>query len=296
MTFSVSTRAFYDTAASRMATLTGQTDSLLTQLSTGKRIQSASDDSLAWSRLQTLAQAKTDAVTDTANVKLAQGILGQADSTLAAITAQLQAASEIAVQAGNGTLTPEAKAALATQLTEIRESIVSLANTRDARGLPMFGGDGTGAAVTSNPDGSLTFATGTAGAIPLGDGQKVETGANAGSFLSADGTDVGAALTAMIDALNAGGTLPEDAADALKTISDQTIATQATLGARAARVDLVYAQQTNAAVDREAARTGLEDVDMTTAITELQKTMTVLQATQASFSKLSGLSLFDYLR
>ena len=296
MTFSVSTRAFYDTAASRMATLTGQTDSLLTQLSTGKRIQSASDDSLAWSRLQALAQAKTDATTDTANVKLAQGILGQADSTLAAIGAQLQAASEIAVRAGNGTLTPEAKAALATQLTEIRESIAALANTKDARGLPMFGGDGTGPAVTLGADGSFGFATGTAGVIPLGDGQKVETGANAGSFLSADGTDVGTALTAMITALNAGEDLPDGTADTLKTIGDQTTATQATLGARAARVDLVYAQQTSAAVDREAARTGLEDVDMTTAITELQKTMTVLQATQASFSKLSSLSLFDYLR
>ncbi len=32
------------------------------------------------------------------------------------------------------------------------------------------------------------------------------------------------------------------------------------------------------------------------AITELQKTMTILSATQASFSKLSQLSLFDYIR
>ena len=31
-------------------------------------------------------------------------------------------------------------------------------------------------------------------------------------------------------------------------------------------------------------------------ITDLQKTMTVLSATQASFSKLQSLSLFDYLR
>ena len=35
---------------------------------------------------------------------------------------------------------------------------------------------------------------------------------------------------------------------------------------------------------------------MTATITELQKTLTVLQATQASFSKLTQLSLFNYLR
>lgn len=296
MTFSVSTRAFYDTAASRMTTLTGQTDTLMTQLSTGKRIHAASDDSLAWARLQALAQAKTDATTDTANVKLAQSILQQGDSTLTAITTQLQQASELAVQAGNGTLNPDGKAAIATQLSGILESLVSLANTRDARGLPLFGGDGAGAAVTRNADGTLAFATGKAGAIPIGEGQTVETGAPASAFLKAGDLDIGAALTAMIEALNAGGTIPEDATDALKAISEQTTATQAALGARAARVDLVAAQQTTAATDREIARSDLEDVDMTTAITELQKTMTVLQATQASFSKLSSLSLFDYLR
>lgn len=296
MSFSVSTRAFYDTAASRMATLTGQTDTLMTQLSTGKRIHAASDDSLAWTRLQALAQAKTDAATDSANLKLAQSILQQGDSTLSAITAQLQQASELAVQAGNGTLTADGKAAIATQLAGVLESIVSLANMQDARGLPLFGGDGTGAAVTLNTDGTLTFASGRTGAIPIGEGQSVETGAPAASFLKAGDTDIGAALTAMIDALNAGGTIPEDAAAALKAVSEQTTATQAALGARAARVDLVFAQQASAATDREVARSGLEDVDMTAAITELQKTMTVLQATQASFSKLSSLSLFDYLR
>ena len=53
---------------------------------------------------------------------------------------------------------------------------------------------------------------------------------------------------------------------------------------------------TDAATTRETERSGLEDTDVTAAITELQKTMTVLQATQASFSKLSSLSLFDYLK
>jgi flagellar hook-associated protein 3 FlgL len=296
MTFSVSTRAFYDTAASRMATLTSQTDSLLTQLSTGKRIQSASDDSLAWARLQTLAQAKTDATTDAANVKLAQGILQQGDSTLGAITLQLQQAQELVVQAKNGTLSAEGKKAIATQLTAIMESVVGLANTKDTRSVPLYGGDGTSAAVTQNADGSLTFAGGVAGEIPLGDGQSVKANANAETFLKTDTSDIGAALTAMIAALNEGGSIPDDASDTLNTVSDQTIATQATLGARAARVDIIAAQQTVAATDREDARSGLEDVDMTTAITELQKTMTVLQATQASFSKLSSLSLFDYLR
>lgn len=62
------------------------------------------------------------------------------------------------------------------------------------------------------------------------------------------------------------------------------------------RVDIQAAQIKTASSDREIARSGIEDADATETIIELQKTMTILQATQASFSKLSSLSLFDYLR
>ena len=295
MDFGFSTSLFYGRSSAAMSSLTASANRLYEELSTNKRILSPSDDSAAWAKLQGLVRAKADAGVDTANVKLAQGILQQADSTLGAIGDQLKSAADLAVQAGNGTLSDDAKKAIADQLQGILESVVSLANTKDARGVPMFGGGGDGAAVTL-AGGTLTFADGTAGAIPIGDGQTVQTGVNAGTFLNSDAGDLASVLTGMIDALNSGDALPDGAADALKTISDQTTTAQASLGARAARVDLVYAQQTNAATDREAARSSLEDVDVTQAITDLQKTMTVLQATQASFTKLSGLSLFDYLR
>ena len=48
--------------------------------------------------------------------------------------------------------------------------------------------------------------------------------------------------------------------------------------------------------DREITRQSIEDVDVTQAITDLQKTMTILSAAQSSFSKLSSLSLFNYLK
>ena len=71
---------------------------------------------------------------------------------------------------------------------------------------------------------------------------------------------------------------------------------QGSLGARAQRVDIESARMTDIATDREITRSAIEDTDVTQAITELQKTMTILSAAQASFTKLSNLSLFDYLR
>ncbi len=295
MTAPLSTRLFYDRAASSMTTLNAQADRLNLQVSTGKKLISPSDDSAAFQRLQGLARAKTDATTDAANITLAQSVLQQADTTLTSITAQLQRASELVLQAGNGTASANDKKASAIELSEILQSIVSLANAQDSRGGPLFGGaDGT-PAVTQAADGSLTFATGEAAAIPIGDDQSVQSSSNASAFLSAGTGDIGTALTAIIAALNAGGDPPATAVADLKSVSDCTIATQASIGARGARVDLVDAQMKSAAIDREATRSGIEDVDVTQAITDLQRTITILSATQASFSQLSSLSLFDYL-
>lgn len=295
MTVSFSTTLFYDRSSAAMTSLTDGANTLYEQISTGKRILSPSDDSAAWQKLQGLAQAKADASVDTANVKLAQSVLAQADSTLTSIGDQLKSAMDLAVQAGNGTLSAEGKAAIATQLQGVLDSVVALANGKDARGTALFGGQNDTAAVTLT-NGKLAFATGTAGAIPIGDGQTVQTNVNAKTFLKVGDDDLASVLTSMITALNAGAALPAGSAEKLTGIADQTTAVQASLGARAARVDLVAAQQTTQATDREAARSSLEDVDVTQAITDLQKTMTVLQATQASFSKLQSLSLFDYLR
>ena len=71
---------------------------------------------------------------------------------------------------------------------------------------------------------------------------------------------------------------------------------RASLGARSARLDVESQRLTDVGEARESQRAAIEDTDIAGATIALQRTLTVLQATQASFSKLSGLSLFDYLR
>ena len=40
----------------------------------------------------------------------------------------------------------------------------------------------------------------------------------------------------------------------------------------------------------------VEDLDYTTAVTQMNKQMMALQAAMSSFSKISGMSLFEYIR
>lgn len=296
----LSSSLFFDRTSNAMSSLTARAQTLQDQISTGKKLSAASDDVVAYQQLRGIATANADGTADATNIGVAQTKLTSADTTLTAITSQLQRAIELVVQARNGTLGDSDRAGIATELGTIADTIAGLANTQDASGQPLFGGADTGAAVVANADGTHTLAKSATPSIPIGAGQSVVPSENATAVLGLSGgrntIDMLAALTT---ALKGGGDSSAALGDALTDLSTATTQVgdvQASLGARGARLDLVSAQFTTNATARETRRSALEDTDVTQAITDLQKTMTVLQATQASFTKLSSLSLFDYLK
>ncbi|MDQ2043044.1 flagellar hook-associated protein FlgL [Pseudoalteromonas sp. 20-92] len=71
--------------------------------------------------------------------------------------------------------------------------------------------------------------------------------------------------------------------------------TQAGLGGRINTADKVQQSNTDLDINNKSSRSGLVDIDITEAITELTKQETALQASQATFGRLANLSLFDYL-
>jgi flagellar hook-associated protein 3 FlgL len=296
----LSTGLFYDRGKSQMAALSGSANLLQTQIATGKRLQAPSDDSVAYQRLQRIARDGTDAKIFDGNADLAASLLQQTDSTLQSIATEVQRASELVTRAANGTFDATARKAMGAELQSVLTSLVDLANTRDTRGQPLFGGADGAPAVIRGADGAFTFSAGAPSAIPIGDGQSVQASEPASRVFALEGTDTLRVIALLAERLMLGEALdsPESrtAMDDLATGNDQVSTVRASVGARAARVDIVQAQATAIATDREAERSTLEDTDLTTAIADMQKTMTVLSATQASFSKLSQLSLFDYLR
>lgn len=299
----IGTNLFYDRAAGQLGKLGAQNEKLQTQIATGKRLAAPSDDAVAYRRLQTLAQGKANDAVASKNINLAQSILQEADSALDSVTSQLQRAQELAVQAGNATLSTGNRQAIASELRGIVDSLVTLANSKDARGTPLFGTATGDTAVTRDAAGTVSFTgTGEPVTIPIGDGGAVQPSESAvrifGGIPSGGGTsDIFAILTTLATTLESGSSAANaPSIDALNTAVDQVATVRGSLGARSARLDLEAARIENIGIDREAERVGLEDTDLTTAITELQKTTTVLQAAQAGLAKLSSLSLFDYLR
>ncbi|MFA6123337.1 flagellar hook-associated protein FlgL [Sphingomonas sp.] len=299
---------FFNTAASQLSSLSAQADAINNQISTGKKISAPSQDVVAYNRLAQIKQANADNTTYGSNISLAKSLLQQSDTTLTAVTTQLQRAAELTTQAANGTLSDANRKTIAIELQSIRDDLVNLAGTTDARGQPLFGAATGTTAVTQAADGSVSFGgTGEVPAIPVGDGTDIRATDSAqrvfGGLPNGSGgtTDIFAVLSTYISALNAGGTATATAASgtaatAIQAALNQASDVQGSVGARAARLDIVSTQASDAANARDVDRSALEDTDVSTAIISLQKTISILQATQASLTKLGQLSLFDYLR
>lgn len=121
-----------------MQLLSAQADRLNTQISTGKKLAQPSDDAIAYSRLRGLTTATADDAAMAKNLDMAGALLSQADTALSSIQSQLQRASELAIQANNGTLSDANRQAIATELDGIIQTIAGLADAKDQRGQPLM--------------------------------------------------------------------------------------------------------------------------------------------------------------
>lgn len=297
----ISTNLFYSTASNRLSQMGARASELQTQISTGKKILKPSDDPAAAQQLAELDQKDADAAVYGSNMTLASSLLDQADGVLTQINTQLTRATELATQAANGTQTDASRKTIATELNSIVDSLVSLANTRNVRGQPLFGSASGGKAVTDNGDGTFTFPPEVqVSEVPIADGQSVQATESAKRIFDIGGGDnTLSMLRTLAAALNAGGDVSSTVSGSLDKLSDavdQVANVQASVGARGARVDLQQQLLTTANTDRSELRGKLEQVDITDAVVQLQQMMTALSASQASFTKLSQLSLFDYLK
>lgn len=297
----IATSQLYDRPMTLMSRLSAQADAAQTSIATEKKYAAPSGNAGAYLQLQGLKRAAADDKTYASNVDLARSVLEQGDSTLGNIETQLQRALELTTEATTGTMSDSNRVAIAEELDAIRDELFALANSKDVRGQPLFGGSQGGVPYSRATDGTISFEGGPnpAAAIPVGEGDTVQANVAGSQIFGSGANDMFKMLGDLSAALRAGGDVSAATGaglTAIKTRLDEVGGGRAMSGARAARLELDADRLTEVAGDREVTRAGIEDTDIAAAITELQKTLTVLQATQASFTKLTALSLFDYLR
>jgi len=374
-----------------------------TQVTSGKRFQTASEDPIAATRAAALDRTVADNAQFERNSNILQSRLSYEEQSLSDVTLLLQRTRDLALEGANSTLGQGERNMLATELRQLVGELVDISNRDDGNGEYLFAGTSTGTkpfargttgvnyvgdqttrfirvsgsqAIADGHPGTavfmnLTQANGTfrtavaaantgTGTIDVGtvvdptawvpdnytlrftsatdwvveddttptpvqvatgsgfaSGNTIQflgvrvtvTGAPAigDSFAirSAQDTDMFAVLDNLIATLGAGTGLPSDRAVFQQQIGasiadldvglDRVLSIRAEVGTRLSAIDNATNAREVESIDLEQLLSDLRDVDYADAISRLNQQYAGLQAAQQAYTKISQLSLFDYL-
>nr|WP_295662915.1 flagellin [Polymorphobacter sp.] len=308
----VNTRLTHDRATARLTDLSAQVDALQAAISTGQRITMPDVDPGGAARLLTIERGLASNVSQQTGIDRATSRLGATDATLGGIGIVLQRAKEIALQGNTATLNAADRATLAAEVAQLGDQLAGYANARDSDGASLFGGARTGLAYAPDATGAMTWQGAGSAAVLVLDDAAISTGVDGPRVFAglpgapdATGAPTSTDAFAMLAALGAALVEPDPAKRLAGVTTAQTgvdaaisrnADTRATVGTRLARLDTEGTRLDAATVALTADKTVTGSLDMTTSIARLQRLMTVLQAAQLSFVKVSGLSLWDYIR
>jgi flagellar hook-associated protein 3 FlgL len=247
------------------------------EISTGRRIQSASDDPVAAARVATIRQAQSDDSIWRDNLSLGASLASQADGVLQTTSERLARAQELVVAGASQSLSSTDRVTIALELHGIADEIDSIAGTRSSLGTPLFA---TSSASEIRFGESTTFA-------PVASRSDIfETGGTAISEL------VRTAATAVESGKNAQvGTSLTAIKGGIDHISDAN----ADIGVRAARIDRLRETLASRGIDYASERSGLEDTDLSEAISRLSAQTLTLEAAQSAFARINRRTLIDIL-
>lgn len=375
-----------------------------TQVTSGKRFQTASEDPIAATRAAALDRTVADNEQFARNSNILQSRLSYEEQSLVDVTNTLQQARELALQGANSTLGQGERNMLITELRQLRGELVDVANRDDGNGEFLFAGTSTGtkpfadgttgvtylgdqttrfvrvsgsqAIADGHPgtevflnlteaNGTFTTAVGTANtgtatidvgsvidpsqwvsgnytirftsstdyvieddATPVPNQVATGTGFSSGQAIQflgtrvtltgtpaagdtftvqpAADTDMFSIVDDLITTLSAGPGLPSDKAVFQQQIGanianldqalNRVLSVRSEVGSRLQAIDTATNARDIESVDLQSLLSDLRDVDYAQAISKLNQQFAGLQAAQAAYTKISQLSLFDYIR
>lgn len=298
----LSTSQIYQQSVSAMQTQ--QTDLAKTQMqtSTGKRILTPSDDPGAATRIMDLKEVIETTSQHQRNADFADTRLKYEEAVLTSVSDILQRTRELSVQANNDTLNAQDRQSIAFEVREKINSLMQLANSTDSSGEYLFSGfktntipftdDGSGNFAYAGDQGQRNLQIGARSQVAVGDsGDEV--------FMKVD--DGAGGFASMFDVLDDFATDLEANTPSATTLSrldsalDNVLDTRASIGARINTIENQKNANDSFSLQLEETRSDLEDLDYAEAVSRFEQQLLALQASQQTFIKVQGLSLFNYL-
>jgi flagellar hook-associated protein 3 FlgL len=301
----ISTSFLFDRATDRMSTIQNKLATTQAQLAVSKQIlnpSDAPDQAAAIQRLKGEVQ-RQDSHVRTLEVGMRR--YGAEEIALKSSNDIVIRLKELGLQAANDTLGGDDRKIIAVEMKALRSQLLSLGNTRDDSGNYLFSGTrvNTPAFAEDNLGKVAYQGDQTQTRIPAGVERTVQFTRSGTDVFSRvvreDGQSVGffEALDQMISATENDLTtgIQQGIGDLIQMHDSLTLA-QAQNGSDQAVVRSQLDVLAESGLRLKSTLSEIEDLDLAEAVTRMNKEMMGLEAAMGSFSKISGLSLFDYIR
>ena len=298
----ISTRVYNDLAMSSLNRITGDIQGIQQRIATGRNILKTSDNPAVGAKISFTKDQKILLERFNANIDRAQNRLSQAESAIGTGVNILQRVYELAVQARNDTNNAGDRKVIAMEVRNLRDQVLSLANSRDTNGQYIF----AGYKVDSKPfvadeDGDILHA-GDRGvhALQISDNQRISTSLDgADVFLRVPGDETVETVFSTLDTMIASlerGEMEDADIDRVNKALEHFSLQQTKLGSQMNRAELQRGVNEKRLLLMNEEISNLEDADIAKLVTDLQAKLVSRNAAQQTFIKIAQDNLFNYIR
>jgi flagellar hook-associated protein 3 FlgL len=273
---------------------------LNTQLSSGKRINLPSDDPAAVARSLSLRAAVADTEQFTSNLADAKAWLQATDSALMGAEDVLRRVKELAVKGSNSaTLSAEEQQAIADEVDQLIDQMVSIANTNH-EGRFVFAGyqtlqepfSRTGDTIASHgDDGAIEYR--------IGPQQILAANLDGREVFGADETTPDRIFKVLIEIKqhleNGDGGQVSGSLEELSSSLDNLLQYHSEIGAKMNRVELAGSHMSQLKVNYQQLQSENEDADMAEVIMDLKTSELVYRASLGAGARVIMPTLMDFL-
>ena len=311
----ISTNYLFERSTERMGLMQNDLAKSQAQIAARKQVlnpSDAPDQAAAIARLKSVIR-RQDSYAVTINTT--QSRLEVESSVLESANSVLIRIKELAIQANSGTQSPVSRQAIASEMKGLRNHLLSLANTQDTNGNYMFSGSQTRTeAFATQSDGSVIYkGDQTRMSVEVGEQRKItinRPGSDAfvrvlrGSGAEVSGVGFFQAIDDLTYAVWHGqpSMSTADRNNLIRGLNEiDALHTGVILAQGDGGTNMQVLEQQSATLDStklnlQTALSDIEDLDYASAITKMQQQLLSLEAAQASFAKISQLSLFNYIK
>jgi flagellar hook-associated protein 3 FlgL len=302
----ISTNTIYQSGISKISALQSEQTKLQQQISTGKRIASPSDDPVAAARALSLSHAQGVNAKFADTRQTAQTKLSTIESNLTSVTNLLVATQSSLVAAGNGAYSNQERVSIATDLNESLQTLIGMANAKDAYGNYLYAGYQTATKpFLANATGANYQGDNGQQLLQVDSERQMAVNVSGDNLFKVGGNDIFATLSSLVSLLNtpisdatSQAALTSGLASAMSSLSssvDNVLNIRASVGNKLNELDALDIAGSDRDLQYSKSLSDIQDTDYASALSDLAKQQTIMEAAQKSFVSMTSLSLFKLI-